>query len=96
MRQEISQDRNKKNSELLVDLKTQMTPSLIRAVDLAQMKGASIWLSALPLTSENFVLNKQEFMDAICLRYRWSLKRLPTQCPYGKLYDMDGPCDVLF
>ena len=53
------------------------------------MKGASSWLSAVPLASENFSLNKQEFTDAICLRYRWDLKRLPIKCPCGKTYSVD-------
>ena len=66
-----------------------MSPELMRANDLAQMKGASSWLSAMPLKAENFVLNKREFSDALCLRYRWQMKRLPTTCPCGKNYDVD-------
>jgi len=27
-----------------------------------------------------YALNKQEFMDAICMRYRWKVKSVPTRC----------------
>ena len=74
VRAEITAERNKKNLDTLNDLKLRMDPLLTRALDLAQMKGASSWLSAVPLASENFSLSKQEFTDAICLRYRWDLK----------------------
>ena len=36
-----------------------------RAIDIAQMKGASSWLSALPLDEEKFNLNKREFSDTV-------------------------------
>ena len=66
-----------------------MTKEQLRAHDLSQMKGASNWLTALPIELENVTLNKREFADAIALRYRWQLKRLPTVCPCGKPYDVD-------
>ena len=56
---------------------------------MGQMKGASAWLNALPLKDEGFVLNKREFFDAVALRYRWNLKRLPLNCACGKRFDMD-------
>ena len=89
VRSEITSERSKKNLDTLTDLKLRMDPLLVRAIDLAQMKGASSWLSAVPLASENFALTKQEFIDAICLRYRWDLKRLPIKCPCGKTYSVD-------
>ena len=60
-----------------------------RANDLAQMKGASAWLTSLPLKDEGFVLNKREFFDAIAIRYRWNLKRTPTNCACNKPFDSD-------
>ena len=60
-----------------------------RGNDLAQMKGASAWLTSLPLREEGYVLNKREFFDAISLRYRWGVKRLPTNCACGQKFDMD-------
>ena len=66
-----------------------MTLMQKRANDLAQMKGASAWLTSLPLKDEGFVLNKREFFDAIAIRYRWNLKRTPTNCACNKPFDSD-------
>jgi len=35
----------------------------------AMEKGASSWLSALPIKAIGYALNKQEFTNAICMRY---------------------------
>jgi len=41
-------------------------------------KGASSWLSALPIKAIGYALSKQEFTDAVCMRYGWKLKGIPT------------------
>ena len=46
-------------------------------------KGASSWLSALPLKRYGYSLNKQEFRDAICLRYGWKISEMPIHCGCG-------------
>ena len=46
-----------------------LSPQLKRHVELAMEKGASSWLSVLPLDDHNFSLHKGAFKDAICLRY---------------------------
>jgi hypothetical protein len=43
------------------------------------MKGASNWLTSLPIREENYVLNKREFYDAIRMRYRWPLELAPLK-----------------
>ena len=55
-----------------------MNPEELRANDLSRIKGASSWLTMLPLKSENFLLNKRKFYDALSLRYRWTPKYLPS------------------
>ena len=35
-------------------------------MELGTEKGASTWLTALPLQEQGFTLNKQEFQDALC------------------------------
>ena len=72
-----------------------MSREQIRANDLAQLKGASAWLTTLPLKSEGYVLNKREFFDALALRYRWRLKYLPTRCVCGKPFSMDHAMQCL-
>jgi len=46
-------------------------------------KGASSWLSTLPIKAIGYALNKEEFMDAICMRYGWKVKGIPTHYPCG-------------
>ena len=48
-------------------VKGEIPAKLQRAMDLGSQKGASTWLTALPLQKQGFTLNKQEFQDALCL-----------------------------
>ena len=45
--------------------------NLKRIVSLSGDKGASSWLSALPVEEHGFALHKGAFRDAICLHYGW-------------------------
>ena len=68
-------------------LKAYLRQSLQRSVPLAAERGASTWLSALPLAAYGFHLSKSEFWDAIHLRYGWPPPNLPLQCACGKSFD---------
>lgn len=57
-----------------------LTSTERKALEIAASPGASSWLTTLPLKEEHFVLNKQEFFDAIYMRYGWQMKRLPLKC----------------
>jgi len=52
-------------------------------------KGASSWLSALPIKVIGWTLNKQKFMDAICKRYECKLKGIPIHCAWGETNSVD-------
>ena len=69
--------------EILPNLSDQMK----RKLTLAQETGASNWLSALPIRAKGFSLNKQEFTDALTLRYGWIVKGLPEVCTCGENFD---------
>ncbi len=66
------------------EMKLMMIDSEIRYFETAQEKGASSWLSALPLKRLGYTLNKQEFRDAICLRYGWNVQGIPKVCSCGE------------
>ena len=72
-----------------------MTKEKICGNDLARVKGASAWLTALPLKLEGFSPNNREFLDALALRYRWQVKRLPLSCACGKCFDIDHAMSCL-
>jgi len=60
-----------------------LSPSLLRSPMLARDKGASSWLSAVPLEKQGLTLNKQQFRDSLCLRYNMQLAVLPSYCACG-------------
>ena len=70
-------------------LKSQLPESQERALDQASSKGASSWLSALPLQALGYSLNKAEFRDSICLRYNWRIQNVHNFCACGAKNDID-------
>ena len=66
-----------------------LSPPTLRALIQAQEKGASSWLSAMPLKDLGFNLNKGEFHDAIAIRYNSPLQSLPSMCPCGHRFNLD-------
>ena len=85
----IRSARKTAHQEKLDKLRMAMSSDERRANDLAQMEGASSWLTSLPFKTENYDLNKREFHDGIRLRYRWSHKYLPATCVCGKSFTPD-------
>ena len=67
----------------LATVKEQLPNPLRYSVELAQEKGASSWLSILPLEEFGFSLNKGAFRDALALRYGWNPSLTSTTCDCG-------------
>ena len=63
-----------------------LPPDLLRSVNQLRDKGASSWLTAVPLVDQGLVLNKQEFRDSLRLRYNVPLSDLPSKCVCGEKY----------
>ena len=55
-----------------------------KQAELASEKGSSSWLTTLPLEEYGFTLNKQEFYDAISLRYGFPINKIAKQCVCGQ------------
>ena len=70
-------------------LKPLLPSTLQRSMLLAQEKGASSWLTALPISEFDFTLHKGAFRDALCLRYGWQLSRIPTNCDCGTPFSVE-------
>ena len=71
------------------DLKVPLPVRAQRAVDMASEKGASSWLTAIPLKDVNFDLSKNEFRDALRLRYDWPIPDSPSVCVFGCSFTVD-------
>ena len=52
----------------------------ILSLDLASERGASSWLTAMPMKRYQFDLTKSEFRDGIALQYGWDPVKLPSPC----------------
>ena len=61
-----------------------MPTKKILTINFASKKGASNWLSVLPLKRYNFSLNKSQFKDGLHLRYGWEPSNTPHSCPCGQ------------
>ena len=54
-----------------------------RMMETLNQKGISNWLKNLSIKELGYELMKQEFWDAIKIRYNWPLDRISTQCVCG-------------
>ena len=95
-REEIKQIRNERTKQVneikklqQIQISDQLEEKQQRCLKQSSEKGASSWLSVLPLKDHGFTLNKEEFQDAIALRYDWHIKNLPVLCPCGKDFDVN-------
>ena len=88
-KREVSRLRDAFYKEQLDDLMEKSTPEIRRSIDVSSEKGASNWLTVLPLTDFDFHLSKREFWDAINLRYSWPIKNLPSYCPCGDKFSVE-------
>ena len=60
-----------------------------RCLELNMEMGAGSWLTALPLQDLGYCLNKQEFRDAVCLRFGWKIPNTPQFCGCGDKNNVD-------
>ena len=79
---------NKLYEQRLANLKLQSSVTLKRALELGEQKGTSNWLTTLPLADQGFVLNRNEFTDALNLRYYREMRGLPFKCPCGQQFNV--------
>ena len=88
-RSALSAARQKALLEEAACLKPTLPESIQRAMDVFSEKGASHWLTVLPVTSHGFSLPKASFRDALCLRYGWQPEHLPAHCSCGQAFTID-------
>ena len=73
-------------SKCSTDLRQHLGSSLRLTLDLSVEKGASTWLTALPLDEYGFEF---AFQDALVLRYGWLPLHAPTHCPCGISFSVE-------
>ena len=85
----VRKENKERSSKEAEDLNPQLPDYLQRAKELATEKGASIWLTTLPLSEHGFTLHKGEFFDAMALRYGWIPSQIPSKCDCGNSFSVE-------
>ena len=70
-------------------MKNSLPTKAKRAVELATEKGSSNWQTVIPLEELDYNLNKEEFRDAMKLRYDWEITDTPMLCACGVQFSVD-------
>ena len=76
----VKERKNKRITEETEAIVNMVNGEMKRVLELAQEKGAGAWLTTNPIQKLGFALNKQQFRDAICLRYGWRVPNTPNFC----------------
>ena len=82
----VTQRKTEQLTNKLSKVETNLHPDTEIAVTQAKEKGASSWLTVLPIEECGSTLTKNEFRDAIHLGYNKTLKGMPSQCPCAQNY----------
>ena len=69
-------------------LKESLSDEMLRNISLASEKGASVWLTCLPIEEFGFSLHRRAFLDSLALRYGWSLSNIPLSCVCGNSFSV--------
>ena len=83
LKRDVRADRRRLDIDAVSSMKESLPEDLRRSMDLASEKGASVWLTCLPIAEYGFCLHKRAFADALSLRYGWSLTNTPLNCACG-------------
>ncbi len=70
-------------------LRTSLSTSQLRSIELASEQGSSAWLTSIPIKEFGFSLHKRAFQDALALRYNWQPSLLPSYCTCGKTFSIE-------
>ena len=74
----------RQNEEIV---KGMLTAIQLKVKEQSSEKGASSWLTVIPLKELGYDLNKGEFRDALKLRYNWEFSDIPHRCVCGNSFD---------
>ena len=76
-----------------IDVRTKMPQDMRRYMDMAREKGASSWLTVIPLVEYDLALHRGDFRDTLCICYNWTPDRLPSQCACGQGFGISHAMD---
>ena len=80
IKRRIQHVKHAKQKEHAKNIQHNLPAALKRSMELSQEKGASTWLTMLPINKHGFALHKAAFRDSLSLRYGWPLHNSPSHC----------------
>ena len=80
LRAQIDEDAEKQHALKLEQLREIAPAEMKLALKTTVEKGASSWVTATPLYDHGTVLHKGDFVDAVYMRYGWTMPDLPIKC----------------
>ena len=90
IRNGIKKEKDAENKKILEALREKMDEEGKRLNDLIQEVGSSNWLTTLSIKDHGYVLNKQQFCNAIRTRYNWEIPRLTSHCGCGASFEIEN------
>lgn len=87
-RKSVKEKSRSQQKRMAAEICDQLPSTMKKAVELAQEKGASVWLTVMPIEEHGFALHKGAFRDAMALRYGWRPQGMPSTCICGKQNDV--------
>ena len=88
MKQNIKKAKFKRNKDLLQSIIGSTNKEKQNLIQITTEKGASSWLTTLPIKDEGFQLDKQSFWDLVKIRYGHQLSKIPDKCACGSSFDL--------
>ena len=82
-----NKERTKAENISLSRIRENMPKDQIRANHILQQPGCKNWLNNIPIEEFNYSINKQQFLNAVRLRYQLPMPNLPTRCSCGEKFD---------
>ena len=80
---EVHRNNRKSTLEFAETIRAKLSKSQQISMEQSSERGASAWLTAIPLSEFGFSLSKQAFRDALCIRYGWQPANIPSHCSCG-------------
>ena len=92
---ELSQTKHQYQMDRMQSILSRSPSNFRQALECCWEKGASSWLSVIPIAQHRFALHKTNFTDAQCLHYGWSPPHLPSHCVCGKDFSISHALSCL-
>ena len=89
MKADVSKNNREQNTKEADEIFSHLTVLQQKTVVQAKEKGASTWLTVLPLRDHGFTLHKAAFHDALALRYGWTPSNLPSKCDCDNTFTVE-------